>query len=68
MELITRKKSAVTKRPIGKLSFPNGAIIGGIVRGDKSYIATAEMQIEEDDKVVVFALPNAINRVEKLFS
>jgi trk system potassium uptake protein len=68
MELITRKKSAVTKRPIGKLSFPDGAIIGGIVRGDKSFIATAEMQIEEDDKVVVFALPHAINKVEKLFS
>ncbi len=67
LELIARKKSAVTKKSIGKLDFPSGATIGGVVRGDKSMIATADIQILEGDKVVVFALPKAMRKIEKLF-
>ncbi|MBU1369776.1 MAG: Trk system potassium transporter TrkA [Bacteroidetes bacterium] len=67
MELIARPGSAVTRKPIKKLSIPDGAIIGGIVRGEESFIAMGDFQIEENDKVVVFALPRAIHKIEKLF-
>ncbi len=67
LEMVARKRSTVTKRPIGKLGFPAGAIIGGIVRDNTSIIASADMQINENDKVVVFALPHAMNKVEKFF-
>ncbi|MDD3638063.1 MAG: Trk system potassium transporter TrkA [Bacteroidales bacterium] len=67
MELIARSGSAVTRKPIKKLNIPEGAIIGGIVRGDESFIAMGNFQIEENDKVVVFALPHAIHKIEKLF-
>lgn len=67
LELIAHKKSAVTKKPIGKLDFPAGAIIGGIVRGEAGMIAKADVQIMEGDKVVVFALPVAMRKIEKLF-
>jgi trk system potassium uptake protein len=67
IELIARPGSAVTKKPIQKLNIPEGAIIGGLVRGEKSYIATGDVQIQENDKVVVFALPEALHKVEKLF-
>jgi trk system potassium uptake protein TrkA len=67
MELIARPGSAVTRKPIRKLNIPEGAIIGGIVRGDESFIAMGDFQIEENDKVVVFALPHAIHKIEKLF-
>ena len=56
-----------TMRPINRLHVPDGAIIAGIIRGETSYIATGEFQIEAEDRVVVFALPNAIKEVEKLF-
>ncbi len=68
MELIARPGSAVTRKPIRKLNIPEGAIIGGIVRGEESFIAMGDFQIEENDKVVVFALPHAIHKIEKLFS
>ena len=42
-------------------------IIGGIVRGEKAYIATGNFQVEENDKVVVFVMPNNIYKAEKLF-
>ncbi len=67
IELVARHNSPVTKVPIKKLNMPKGSIIGGIVRGEESYIAVGDMQIQEDDKVVVFALPDAVQRVSKLF-
>lgn len=67
MELIAREGSAVTRKPIRKLQMPEGAIIGGVVKGDKAYIANADMQIEPNDKAVVLALPKAVYKIEKLF-
>ena len=67
LEFVASPKSAITKHPIHKLKIPTGAIIGGIVRGKNSYIATGDFQINESDHVVVFALPNAIHKVDKLF-
>lgn len=67
MELVARPGSAVTQKPISKLKIPDGAIIGGIVRGDESFIAVGDFQIRENDKVVVFSLPQAIKAVEKIF-
>ena len=68
MELVADPHSAVTKKPIKDLSLPKGAIIGGIIRGNESYIAVGDFQIEEGDKVVVFSLPESIHKVDKLFN
>ena len=68
MELVANPHSAVTKKPIRDLNVPKGAIIGGIIRGDDSYIAVGDFQIEEGDKVVVFSMPDAIHKVDKLFN
>lgn len=68
MELVAKAKSVVTKKPICKLKIPKGAIIGGVVRGKKSYIATGDFQIQEGDKVVVFLLPEAISKIDQLFN
>lgn len=67
LELVAHPWSQVINKPINKLSFPEGAIIGGIVRGNSSFIAVGDFKIQENDKVVVFALPRAISKVEKLF-
>ena len=60
-------RSAITKHPICKLKIPEGAIIGGIIRGRKSYIATGDFHIKDNDKVVIFSLPEAKKKIEKLF-
>ena len=67
MELVAYPHSAVTKKPIRGLNMPKGAVIGGIIRGDNSFIAVGDFQIEEDDKVVVFCMPESIHKVDKLF-
>lgn len=67
LEFVARPGSKITKNPIFKLNIPEGAILGGIVRGKQSYIATGNFQLEENDHVVVFALPHAISKLNKLF-
>ena len=67
VEFIAKRDSAVTKKLIRNLKMPEGSIIGGVIRGNKSYIAIGDFQIEEDDKVVVFALPGLTHKLEKIF-
>ena len=67
MEVLAKPHSRVTKFPIRKLKWPKGAIIGGIVRGDDSFIAVGDFQIQEGDKVVVFALPEAVHEIDEMF-
>lgn len=67
MELVVHPGSPVVNKTINKLSFPEGAVIGGIVRGNESYIAVGDFKILENDKVVILAMPKSVSRVEKLF-
>ena len=67
IELIVPDGCAATMRPINKLRMPDGAIIGGVIRGEISYIATGDFQIQAEDRVVVLALPDAVKDMEKLF-
>jgi trk system potassium uptake protein TrkA len=67
LEVVAKPHSPVTRAPIKKLNFPKGAIVGGIVRDNKSFIAVGDLQIQENDHVVVFTLPEAIHNVDMLF-
>ncbi len=67
VEFIAKKGSPITKKPIKDLNMPDGSLIGGIVRGNTSYIAVGNFQIEENDKVVVFALPGLTSKIDKMF-
>ncbi len=67
LEYVANPKSAVTKKPVKDLKFPENAIIGGVLREGQGFITVGNTQILENDKVVVFALPGAISKVEKLF-
>lgn len=66
LEFIVKPNSLVTKKPLKRLKFPDGAIIGGVVRGDKSFIASGDTLLEANDKIVVFSLPLSIQKVDKL--
>lgn len=67
LEFEVKRKSKITRSPIRKLGFPEGAIIGGVLRGSQSYTPLGDFKIEEGDRVVVFTLPDAIRKVERFF-
>lgn len=67
LEFVVKPKARITKGTISKIKTPPGSLIGGIIRGEESFIATGDFQIKEGDKVVVFAVPEAIYKVSTLF-
>jgi trk system potassium uptake protein TrkA len=50
------------------LDFPKDAIVGGGTRDGVAFIATGDTIIKPNDKVVVFTLPSAYERLSKLFT
>ena len=67
LEYIATPDSPVTKKKIKDLHFPQDAIIGGIIRGEESFIIVGDSQIKPNDKVVVFSLPGAAKKTAKFF-
>ena len=53
---------------IKDLGLPEDTIIGGIVRGDKVFIAVDNMEINPYDRVVVFAMPASVGRIGYYFN
>ena len=68
MEINVKADAKVTQVPIQELDFPKNAIIGGIIRDGNAWIADGNFQINAKDKVVVFALPEGIQKVLEYFS
>ncbi len=67
IEFRITKSNRVTKKPLGELHLPSTSVVGGVIRGDECFIPTEDFRLELEDKVIVFALPEAISTVEKVF-
>ena len=67
LEFIVAPESKITKSPLKDIGFPSNAIIGGIIRGNESFIAVGDTHIQAYDRVAVFALPEAVKEVDKFF-
>lgn len=68
MEFVVKPGAPVTRGSLKDVAFPNDAIVGGVVRGDYSYIVKGDSELKAYDRVVVFALPSAINKIGKFFN
>lgn len=67
MEFIAKPNSMITRSKIKYINFPSDAIIGGVIRGNQAFIVNDETQVNAYDRVSIFALPSAINKVGKYF-
>lgn len=68
LEFVARPRSRITKYRLKELNFPKEAIVGGIIRGNNSFIAKGDTKIQAEDRVVVFAMPSAVKKVETFFN
>lgn len=68
VELLVTGKARAIKRTLGKLSIPKGAVVGAIIRGAQVIVPRGNTQVLEGDRVVVFALPEAIEEVQRIFT
>jgi len=67
IEFVVQRKNRLTKKPLRDQHFPQASLIGGVIRGDESFLPEGDFQLEVGDKVIVFALPEAIGKIEKMF-
>ena len=65
IEFIAMETSEIVGKSLRTLSMPKGALVGSIVRGEEVIIPDGDTVIEAGDRVILFARPDAIPRVEK---
>mgnify|MGYP003290784972 FL=1 len=68
MEFIVKPNSPATKSRIRDLGLPDDAVVGGVVRGDRVFIAVDDTQINAYDRIVVFTMPDSVMRVAEFFN
>ena len=66
-EYMATPDSPIIDKPVKELGFPKEAIIGGVIREDKSHIVVGDFQIQPQDRVVIFSLPDGVRKIEKFF-
>ena len=67
LEYTAAPGSRITKAMLKDIDFPHDAIIGGLIRGGDGIIAVGHTRIEPYDRVAVFALPDAVKDVDRMF-
>lgn len=67
IEVIAGDQCEVLDTPIHSLKLPDGMVIGGILNNGSSEIATGNTIIKKGDRVIMFATPQAITKVEDIF-
>ncbi|MBM4306611.1 MAG: Trk system potassium transporter TrkA [Deltaproteobacteria bacterium] len=68
IEFEVMRSSRIIGKPLKDLGLPKGALIAAVVRKGEVVIPHGKSVLEPGDKVIVFALPNAISAIEKRFS
>jgi trk system potassium uptake protein TrkA len=68
LEFKVKKNSPVTKKMVKDIKLTKKAVFGGVIRDGIALMTFGDFQIMEGDKAVVFCLPEAIHKVEKLFN
>ncbi len=68
LEFLAQPGCRAVKKPLLKLSIPRNAVVGAVIRGTQVIVPRGDTQIMDGDRVVVFALHDAIEGVEKIFS
>ncbi len=58
--------SPISGKTIREVEFPEGALVGAVMKGDKVLKPTGEMRIDEGDIVLLFVLSADVPEVERL--
>ena len=68
MEALALETSDIVDQPLKRISFPKGSMVAGIIRGDDIIIPTGDSVIQPDDRIIIFAIRQAIPKVEKILA
>ncbi len=66
-DLIVKRNSFVTQRPVKDLLLPKGITLGGMVRNGVAQMIDGNTTLQPFDHVVVFCMNHPINKLNELF-
>ena len=66
IEVDINQKSKILGKPLKDIDFPEGAIVGIVLRHNEVVIPRGDYVPEIDDKVIIFTLPEALSKVENI--
>ncbi|MBU1227775.1 MAG: Trk system potassium transporter TrkA [Actinobacteria bacterium] len=67
MEMLVGPAAPAVGRTLRDLDVPAGAVVGGFIRAGEAFLPAGDTVIEGEDHLVVLALPDAIEAVERMF-
>src|SRR3712207_4377298 len=68
IELRVPERCKVAGRPLSEVGFPEGAIVGALLRNGDVVIPTGAEVLRPGDDAVVFTVEAAVEEVERLFA
>jgi trk system potassium uptake protein TrkA len=68
IELRVPERCRVAGRPLSEVGFPEGAIVGALLRNGDVIIPTGKEILKPGDDAVVFTVEDAVDEVERLFA
>lgn len=68
IELRVPEDCRVAGRPLSKVGFPDGAIVGAVLRNGDVVIPTGDEVLQQGDDAVVFTVESTVDEVERLFA
>lgn len=66
LELAVKDGAKIAGKPLKKIDFPKNSLVGAIVRGDTTILPRGDDVVEVGDRLVVFALTEAVPKLERM--
>ena len=68
IEFVAVKGAGIVGLPLALLHMPHGSLVGAVVRDDEVIIPDSATVVEEGDRVVLFARPALLPRLQRLLT
>jgi len=67
LDVIITASSRIDGRRIQEIKIPNTAIIATVMRNGEVMTATGDLQLEANDRVLVFCHPDTVKKIQSIF-
>ena len=68
IEAVALESSEIVGKPLKAISFPNGALVAGIIRKEQVVIPSGNSMIEPGDRIIIVAKRKALQKIESMLT
>ncbi len=68
VEYVISERWIYVDKPLKSIDFPKGAVVGAVIRDNQVIIPTGDTVLKAGDRLVIFSMKKAINKVEQFLT